>query len=261
MALLQCCFASETLGTPTTMTVLLPGDPVGRNGPHVPETGFPCLLLLHGLSDDHTVWQRRTSIERYVEPLGLAVVMPAAGRSFYADMVNGGAFWTFVAEELPSAIRTFFRLSDRREDNFVAGLSMGGFGAFKLALNHPDRFCAAASLSGVLDLASRTPLPPDDPLGRDFGLIFGDGADIRGSEDDLPACAERLVRSGRPRPALYQCCGTEDDLYWDNTRFRDRALELGLELTYEEGPGRHEWGYWDRQIQNVLAWLPLNGPK
>ena len=67
-----------------------------------------------------------------------------------------------------------------------------------------------------------------------------------------------LAESDRPRPALYQCCGTEDFLYDDNIRFRDHAKSIGLEVTYDEGPGEHEWGYWDREIQNVLQWLPLN---
>ncbi len=69
--------------------------------------------------------------------------------------------------------------------------------------------------------------------------------------------AAQIARSAGPKPRLYQCCGTEDFLYDQNLRFRDHALALGLDLTYEEGPGEHEWGYWDRMIQHVLAWLPL----
>src|SRR5437764_883031 len=81
--------------------------------------------LLHGLSDDHTMWQRLTSIERYAEPLGLAVVMPAVHRSFYADEVHGHRYWTFLTEEVPALVSQFFRVSDRPGDTFVAGLSMG----------------------------------------------------------------------------------------------------------------------------------------
>src|SRR5690606_35149889 len=113
----------------------------------------PVLYLLHGLSDDDTIWLRRTSIERYVAGLGLAVVMPNVHRSFYADMAYGGQYWTFLTEELPRVAGDFFPLSDAREDNYVAGLSMGGYGAFKWALSYPERFAAAGSLSGVLDLA------------------------------------------------------------------------------------------------------------
>ena len=106
------------------------------------------LYLLHGLSDDHTAWLRYTSIERYATARGLAVVMPAVHRSFYADEAHGHAYWHFVSEELPAIVAAFFRLSERREDTFVAGLSMGGYGALKLGLHHPERFAAVASLSG-----------------------------------------------------------------------------------------------------------------
>ena len=258
MALLHCDFFSNVLGVASTMDVILPqttarqigGRGVARRSAH------PCLLLLHGLSDDHTIWQRRTSIERYVEPLGLAVVMPNVHRSFYTDMQRGPRYWTFISEELPALARSFFRLSDRREDNFVAGLAMGGYGACKLALRLPRRFAAAASLSGALDLAVRV-REPGDGASRDFELIFGTEPDISGSDDDLLACAGRLAAATGPKPRLYQWCGTEDFLYADNRRFYDQAVRLGLKLTYEEGPGMHERGAWDRQIQRVLEWLPL----
>jgi len=152
MALLTCHFFSEALGVSTAATVLLPESArgqIGMGGADV-EGPPPVLYLLHGLSDDETIWTRRTSIERYVAERGLAVVMPRGGRSMYADEVHGGGYWTFLTQELPRAVQQFFRVSDRREDTFVAGLSMGGYGAFKWALREPWRFAAAASLSGAL---------------------------------------------------------------------------------------------------------------
>ncbi|MFD0818010.1 alpha/beta hydrolase, partial [Micromonospora zhanjiangensis] len=154
MALMRCDFFSETLGLNTSMTVLLPqrtATQIGMSGA-TRDGDPPVLYLLHGLSDDDTIWLRRTSIERYVAPLGLAVVMPQVARSFYTDEANGNRYWTFLSEELPELCRSFFRLSDRREDTFVAGLSMGGYGALRWALRAPHRFAAAASLSGALDL-------------------------------------------------------------------------------------------------------------
>jgi len=262
MAFIQCDFFSEVLGMATSINAILPIEPQAAAGIRFLESDkrqFPCLLLLHGLSDDHTIWHRRTSIERHVAHLGLAVVMPNVHRSFYADMKHGPSYWTFISEELPECARAMFRLSDRREDNFVAGNSMGGYGAFKLALHHPGRFAAAASLSGALDLAT-TESQADSSIGRDFQLIFGEDAAISGSDDDLFACAEKAARGAAPVPALYQCCGKSDFLYADNLRFRDHALSLNLDLTYEEGSGEHEWGYWDRQIQRVLKWLPVKHP-
>ena len=256
MALIHCDFFSEVLGLSTSMVVILPQATQGQIG----MTGkagvlkHPTLYLLHGLSDDHSIWLRRTSIERYVAPLGLAVVMPAVGRSFYTDMAAGGKYWTFVSEELPEIARNFFGLSDRREENFAAGLSMGGYGAFKLALAKPDQFCAAASLSGVVDVVTGHILAD---LGMEAKNIFGDLEKLPGSKNDLFFLARKLTESGKPQPKLYQWCGTEDFLYEGNIRFQKYAQELKLDLTYEESPGDHQWMYWDRQIQRVLEWLPL----
>ena len=248
MALIQCDFYSEALQLSTSMTVILP-QPV--------RSRYPVLYLLHGLSDDHTTWLRRTSIERYVEPLGLAVVMPAVHRSFYADMAHGNRYWTFISRELPALVRGFFPVSRKHEDTFVAGLSMGGYGAFKLALSFPQRFAAAASLSGALDQAGPAPQPVDPAMRAEMENIYGDLDKLAGGPNDVMHLARQVAKSTGPKPRLHQCCGTEDFLYDQNLRFRDQARALGLDLTYEEGPGEHEWGYWDRMIQQVLAWLPL----
>jgi len=258
MALVHCQFFSEALQVCVSVDVILPEETTAQIGMRGRARGAeaPVLYLLHGLSDDHSIWQRRTSIERYAAPLGLAVVMPAVNRSFYADMEAGYKYWSYVSEELPARMRSFFRVSGRREDTFVAGLSMGGYGAFKLAMNQPERFAAAASLSGAVDLVTLALTPGE--ISDDFRLAFGSRDKIRGSRNDLFACAKRLAAlPARRRPKLYQCCGTGDGLYGQNVRFRDHLMKLGLDLTYEDGSGEHEWGYWDRQIQRVLAWLPL----
>jgi S-formylglutathione hydrolase FrmB len=255
MALLRCDFFSDVLGLSTSMTVILPQQTTGQIGMAGRAGGdaFPTLYLLHGLSDDDSIWLRRTSIERYVADLGIAVVMPQVHRSYYTDEAYGRPYWTFLSEELPRVASGFFRLSPRREDTFVAGLSMGGYGAFKWALRQPWRFAAAASLSGALDLVARRrgPAREDDP--RMLERIFGDRP-IEGSDDDLFAVLDRAT----DRPALYLCCGTEDFLYADSIRFRDRCRSAGIPLVAEFGPGEHDWAYWDAKIQDVLAWLPLD---
>lgn len=258
MAHLRCDFFSDVLALSTSMTVLLPQRTrtqiglTGGGGDGPP----PVLYLLHGLSDDDTVWLRRTSIERYAAPLGLAVVMPAVHRSFYADQTSGGSYWTFLTEELPEVVGSFFRVSRRREDTFVAGLSMGGYGALKWALRQPERFAAAASLSGAVDVGGLRAVParPEDPLL--FTRVFGDDP-VTGGPDDLFAL---LADAGAgPLPRIYLCCGTEDELYPHNRAFRDAAAAAGVPLTVDFGAGAHEWGYWDARIRDVLAWLPLDG--
>lgn len=211
------------------------------------------LYLLHGFSDDDTIWTRRTSIERYVAPLGLAVVMPQVHHSYYTDMKFGNKYWTFLTEELPVLARSFFPLSDAREDNFVAGLSMGGYGALKWALNYPDKFCAAASLSGVTDIVHRIKNMPS--RAGVFPLIFG-SEDISGTINDLFSLIEKVSKHEQ-KPLLYQSCGTEDFLYEDNIRFEEHCGKMNYEITTNFGPGDHEWGYWDKTIQDVLDWLPL----
>ncbi|PYI55854.1 alpha/beta hydrolase [Paenibacillus flagellatus] len=247
MAFIQCNFTSDTLAIGATMNVLLPDPKPGQPA----DRKYPTLYLLHGLSDDHTAWMRWTSIERYARTKEIAIVMPAVNRSFYTDMVGGYPYWTFVSEELPAKARAYFPLSDKREDTFAAGLSMGGYGAFKLALRRPDLFAAAASLSGALDLRNGHERWP-----RDYGYIFGQGAPVP-ADDDLFRLAEKVAASGGPKPKLYQACGTEDFLYEANRAFLGHAQSLGLELEYEEGPGGHDWAYWDAYIRRVLDWLPI----
>ena len=256
MAHLRCDFFSEALSLSTSMTVLLPqrtSTQIGMAG-RASDGPPPVLFLLHGLSDDDTTWLRRTSVERYVAPLGLAVVMPQVHRSFYTDQAYGGRYWTFLSEELPELVGSLFRVSDRREDTFVAGLSMGGYGALKWALRHPDRFAAAASLSGAAHLTGlRTGRErPEDP--RLFERIFGDDP-ITGGPDDLWWLIEQADVA--TLPALHLSCGTEDPLIDDNLAFRDACLAAGVPLTTDFGPGEHDWAYWDARIQDVLAWLPL----
>lgn len=252
MALLDIKLFSKTLQLCTAVTVILPEErEAGRQ--------WPTLWLLHGFSDDHTIWQRRTSIERYVSDMGLCVIMPAVDHSFYTDMVRGNQYYSYVSAELPRIMEDMFPLSRRREDRFVAGLSMGGYGAFKLALNNPDRFCAAASLSGVLDLTAHYKSMSENKKNQEhlrlFEDIFGSMDALTNSTSDLRRLAE-LNAMRRNCPKLFMCCGTEDFLYDNNLRYLSLLQSLGLPVTYEEDPGyAHSWDYWDLKIQRVLRWM------
>lgn len=256
MILNEVNFFSEVLTLRSTMYVLLPQRTLAETKSQR-KPKYRTLYLLHGHSDDHTAWMRWSSIEKYAEGLNLAVVMPAVNLSFYTDMAHGGRYWTFISEEVPAVVRELFSLSDKRSDNFVAGLSMGGYGAFKLALTHPDRYAAAASLSGAVDIREAVKAhgdPMDEVWLAGMRNVFGDLSKVPGSKHDLFTLTKKVVRSP-VKPRLYQCCGTEDFLYADNVRFRDYVRKLPLDLTYEEGPGEHVWSYWDKMIQNALAWM------
>ena len=259
MAVVQCDFYSEALEMSTSITVLLPQETPSTNPTTQPAIDYPTLFLLHGLSDDHTMWLRRTSMERYVAPLGLAVIMPQVHRSYYTDEAHGNRYWTFLSDELPTVAGRFFHLSGRREDTFVAGLSMGGYGAMKWALRQPDRFAAAASLSGALGLAQR--LQQAETVGFDLRLwdrIF-DKQPIADTADDVFWLLDKA--SSIPHvPALYVTCGSEDALYSENLRFEAAARERDIAVTVDFGTGAHTWDYWDAKIRDVLDWLPVEKP-
>jgi S-formylglutathione hydrolase FrmB len=190
--------------------------------------------------------------------MNLAVIMPSVHLSFYTDMAHGGKYWQFISEEVPAVVHDLFPLSTKRADTFVAGLSMGGYGALKLALTYPERYAAAASLSGAVDIREVVKGhgdPSDEIWLAGMRNVFGDLKSVPGSQNDLFTLAEKVSKSA-VKPRLYQCCGREDFLYADNLRFRDHIQGLSLALTYEEAHGEHNWAFWDKMIQNVLAWLP-----
>ena len=258
MALLEATVHSQKLNREVDFLAILPENTTGMIGANSVESACcPTLYLLHGMSDDHTIWLRRTSIERYAAEKGLAVVMPAADLSFYTNMAMGEAYWDFISQELPALCRSMFpQLSPRREDTFAAGLSMGGYGALKCGLRAPETFSCAAGLSAcadIVDVVRSSGLGPK-AYWRD---IFGDLRKLPGSFNDLFAAAKEMAQGKMPPVRFYMWCGTEDFLYRQNVRLRDHMLSLGLELTYEEAPGTHMWRYWDEKIQTVLNWLPL----
>lgn len=253
MALIHLNFFSESLGVSSSLDVIMPQKTSGKEigiETSVEDDLPPCLYLLHGLSDDHTIWQRRTSIERYALAKGIAVVMPCVNRSFYTDMAYGPNYWTYVSEELPKIIHSMFKISQDPAKTFVAGLSMGGYGAMKLALRNPERFAAVASLSGVMELTKFSD-PEEHPDAR---LIFGDTPPVN-NENDLFYLVKQLKKSGKKFPRIYMACGTEDFLYDANSNFRKFLEAEGVEHVYKESAGTHEWGFWDFYIQDVLEWM------
>ena len=248
MALIHLDHVPETVKVNLPLNIILP-DPGRVNG--VPVRDRKVLYLLHGLSDDASAWQRYSSIETIASAYGLVVVMPSVGRSFYTDQPNGQNYFTYLIEELPQYLSDVFNLRPKREDTLIAGISMGGYGAFKAALLHPDRFYAAASFSGALSLEILRAIP-NDPRQEEFTYLFGDLEKLNGSEHDPAVWLKRASKNPSALPRLFIACGRQDDLYPLNKMFYEACNSLGVNVNYHEEDGKHDWPFWDLQIKRFL---------
>lgn len=249
MALIELKFYSQMLGMQTEAYVVVPqkstkGEIGVENNSGNKE--YKCLYLLHGLSDDHTIWMRRTSIERYATDYGVCIVMPCGAKSFYTDMKYGMKYFSYITEELPGIIGEFLKVSNKREDTYIAGNSMGGYGALKAALKKPETFCAAAGLSSVADIRNGM---FDDVLLS----VFGEEINIP-DEEDLFFLAEK-TNSSPIKPKIFMGVGTEDFLYESNVSLKEKFEKLDYDFTYRESSGIHNWEFWDEYVRYVLEWM------
>ncbi|MBQ9195947.1 MAG: acetylesterase [Clostridia bacterium] len=260
MAYIQVSMMSQCLMRTVNITVVLPADKVPRQ----PLRPFKTLYLLHGIFGSQYDWINGTNVQRWADEKDLAVVMPAGENMFYVDQQDAHSLYgQFIGQELVELTRRMFPLSPRREDTFIAGLSMGGYGALRNGLKYMDNFGCIAGLSSaniVENIEKRT----DDvewywASHRFAQAVFGDLDKVRGSDMDLFALAESCKASGKPLPRVYLACGEDDSLLEVNHHLRDCFLKNGFDLTWEEGPGAHEWDFWNRHIKRVIDWLPLAG--
>lgn len=243
MIKLQFSFPSQCLGREAEVRVLLPNP-----GSPVPPGGWPTLYLLHGLTDCADTWLSRTSLERYCDDHAMAVVLPTAQRSFYCDMTYGDAFFTHVAEEIPAVCESLLPLAREGAHRYIAGNSMGGYGAMKIALKHPGKFSKVATLSGALDINGMIRDFPE--YQHDWLLCFG-GSHAGAEEDVL-----ELLPKTKILPQIYHYCGSDDFLAEGNHRFCKLCEQLHIPLTSTwEDAGVHGWPFWDPQIEKVLDWL------
>jgi S-formylglutathione hydrolase FrmB len=217
---------------------------------------FKTLYLLNGYAGDCLDWLRFTNIERYAEAKQMAVVMPSGYNSIYTDMVYGQNYFTYFSREMTTFLTQYFPLSGKREDNFIAGLSMGGYGAMKWALTYPECFAAAASLSGALHVEHRIKAGLAVTGNQVLG-VYGDPPTVKPEEQDLFVMLQNLKKSGKIIPKLYACCGNTDDEdhYGPYLEFVDHARKIGVDITVEETAGGHDWNFWDPYIKKILDWM------
>ena len=263
MACIHCNYYSFSLKRTTEINVIIPTpegdeqitDKKTQNLFHY-DLGLPVVYLLHGAYGNYSSWIRFSNIERYAQKYRCAVVMASAENSFYQDIHHGSAYYTFFSKELPTFITNVFPISKKRKDTYIAGLSMGGYGAWFLALSNPQLYSKAASLSGALDIVMTYDEGKKGAIKSPFAWhdIFENPSQLKGSHADLFYLYSQCKESGII-PELYQACGTEDFLYAMNQSVQNRLIKLGANLTYEESAGNHDWDFWDHYIQKVLHWM------
>ncbi len=216
--------------------------------PEVGDGPFPVLYLLHGYSDDHTMWRRRTRLEWYVREMPLIVVMPDGLHSFYCNdpRAQGFAGEDHIIADVVGFVERNFPALPRRDGRAISGLSMGGYGSMMLALRHPEMFCAVSSHSSAMFFAHE-PLPERDEINT-----FADA--LSAGEYDCFALAEKVAQAG-PAPAIRFDCGREDFLLQPNRDFHAHLDAIGLAHEYAEFPGEHNWDYWNEHVQRTLAFV------
>lgn len=264
MALLQVNFISKSLFRAVPMNVILPVDKMFRTTNVTENKPFKTLYLLHGLLGNYTDWVSNTRIQQWAEAKNLAVIMPSGDNAFYVDNTTSN-YGEFIGEELVEMTRKMFPLSHKREDTFIAGLSMGGFGAIRNGLKYHENFGYIAGLSSAVHLFEQ----PFDAPGRNVtneDSWFGSMEEAVKTDKNPRVALQNLMEKKKQDPSvelpkIYLACGTEDGLIGPNRIYRDLFRENGFDLTYEEGPGMHNWDFWNDQIQKVLRWLPLEDAK
>ena len=248
MALMTLDFYSEQLKMSTLITVIVPDSTwIGDT----PLSKRKCLYLLHGLSDDATAYVRLSRVELFARDADIVVVMPSVGRSMYCDNVLGQNYFSHVTDELPRYLELVLGLSRKRENNYIAGISMGGMGAAKIALTYPERFTMAGLFSGALDLQMLIPFLTEEHY-KEFPFLMVDKSELNTTPLNPINLLDGAVQSGIK---LIVRCGEQDDLYMMSVAFGEKAKKLGMDVTSIFEPGTHEWRLWDRYLDDFIKMI------
>ena len=254
MALIQVNYLSQALFRTVPMNVILPADRFDADTDRYlneKDRKYKTLYLLHGLLGNYTDWVTQTRIQKWAEEKNLAVVMPSGDNAFYLNArTPWNEYGTFIGKELVEMTRRMFPLSGRREDTFIAGLSMGGFGALRNGIVYSETFSHVAGLSSAVHIFEDTSEEANNGL-------FDNKKEAAESDRNPWVAVEDMLSGKRRIPRFYMSCGTEDDLMQANVAFRDFLRSKGIEVTWDEEEYGHDWDFWDSQIKKVLDWLPL----
>ncbi len=253
MALFNGNIFSRALMLDTQINIIVPDIPYDIESPY---KATHILYLLHGMTDNATAWARLTQAEYFAKVYNYIVIMPEVQRSFYCDMVYGPSYFTYVAEELPKICANIFRIPQGRENTFIAGLSMGGYGAAKIGFSQPEKFAGIACFSAGVDIRSIVDnMKKEDrkDLEKDVVAIFGTDYEKQ-VVNDAHAMGAALAKDPN-RPKLLQTCGQQDFLYEANKRFKETLDAAGYGHTYLEWPGKHEWPFWNKSLELAMRFF------
>lgn len=257
MSIISASVFSKVLQTSVGVNIITPYSSLSDKS-----KGEPCVLyLLHGLFGSQYAWLTASNIVRYAKEHNIVIVMPDLNNTFYVNSSANIKYLDFAAYELVEYIESTFRVSAAREDNFVCGLSMGGYGAYRIAFERPEKFSVAVSLSGALDVAAMSAENIDkmqemfdETIVNTLKLDFGERGVGKNTENDLLYLAQK-INSKKIKPALLQYCGKQDYLYEYNLNFKNHIESLDFEYKYFESDGFHDWDFWDDKIKHVLEEL------
>lgn len=255
-------FYSVSLQRGVTFRIILPNDmpEMWKEGnPHL-QRPMKTLMLLHGYTGSCGDWMNNSLIVDLANKYNLAVICPAGENSFYLDgKETGRKYATYVGEELIQYARKTFGLSDKAEDTFVGGLSMGGFGAIHTGLQFNHTFSKVVALSSALlthQVEKMTPGFDNGVANYDYyKLMFGEPSELPASINNPEELVRRLVKAGDTIPDIYMACGTEDFLLEANHNFRDFLQEQGVAVTFHESSGIHDFVFWNQYLEPAIEWL------
>lgn len=248
-------YPSRILGTNTTVHILIPSitglEQIPGQSPFPELNGT--LLFLHGMQNDPEEILLNSSIAGYADALRLAVILPEGGNSFWVDTVPGAGYETFLTLELLPALRSLLPLSERLEDTFIGGYSMGGYGSLRIALRHPDLFSRCIILSGAMDIRfSAAFVKSAVPALMPHQLLHP--RTLPGSEYDLKTVFEAFPQDcGKPQ--LYFACGKDDYFCRITQEYAAFAASLGFTAPCHITEGDHSWDYWNGALKRAIEWL------
>jgi S-formylglutathione hydrolase FrmB len=250
----------------TNVTIILPsfdqnydlGKPIDEI--YSQNNKFPVLWLLHGGSGDDADYLNWTNVARYAVEYNCAVVCPCDYNAAYSDYPRGAKYYSYITDELRAFCLARFPFSDKREDNFIGGLSMGSGGAMKIAMDRCEQYSVGLIMSGGIPPKNRTPSGHANFREK---VIAAGWPMPKQPRDVVRPNTEEMVRKnvtdGRPLPKMIFACGEEDNIAYVSSVYGSQLMaELGYDVTSFTLPGyRHEWDFWEICMRKAFSeWLP-----